>query len=290
MNCSDEQTPAWREQELVSTIEKLTALTDDQAATIELLKSEGQKQDSQISFLNQQIAETRQKLQAANAQLSGSSAQLRQSEQRREEAEKQLSKIAWREERLRKNARHLNMYKKQLTGTLNDKVREAKAELEWRRRLYEPYLFTILLYAVLVTFFAGIYLPGIQQSAAAAASILGEFLSTLSGWILQAGGAAASLGDLIPHEATAAVVHWTFQIAVVGGLWAGVGYVIWRWGCLFRNAWGKALARTACCGVAIITFFAAQIEQILPVNAVLLFCICLTCGAGIIAHRKDLYG
>lgn len=118
---------------------------------------------------------------------------------------------------------------------------------------------------------------------------------TLFNWLVRIGGYATKLGDFIPHDTVALVVHWILQIAVTGGIVIGIIMIICKlikWLMkVFKKKYADEYSLAAVLAeLAIFVVFAEDLKK-LPVNIVLAFLVVFGTYMGVrevIGRRRKL--
>ena len=167
---------------------------------------------------------------------------------------------------------------KALQGEYEAKKRSLDSEYKTLTVGYEGFLLGCLLYSVLVTLFTAVRSERFVSDFKAFFSTIWAFLLTALEKLLQLAKWASQIGDKIPQEIVAFIVHWLVLIAVVvlvgGGaillLFIGVEWVYQNYKSDYADTTSLAVALAS---LAISVFFAEPIRAVIPINLLLLLII-----------------
>lgn len=226
--------------EMQQTEQKLLSIVDEQASLID-------EQTEQIRILTCETESLQQKLQSANAhieKLAGSDLELQQSQRNNEEAQEVL-RLAEEQmqnaQRMRGEAEtmRLNVEKDRANLTqlierrlqeavdrwIDDNTKTQEAALQNLRRtesLYSPYLFVLLSYGILVTWFFALTSAECQAAWVDFSQSIGLIGMRIWSGLQGATMWAAQLSQYVPDADCAVAVRWLIIIGVFSGIGTGV--------------------------------------------------------------------
>lgn len=167
---------------------------------------------------------------------------------------------------------------KQAKEMVKAKVKSLEASYQAKTSSHYAYVTGVSLYAVLVTLFTAIRSEAFVSDFKAFFGTIWAFLLTALEKLLQLAKWASQIGDKIPQEIVAFIVHWLVLIAVVvlvgGGaillLFIGVEWVYQNYKSDYADTTSLAVALAS---LAISVFFAEPIRAVIPINLLLLLII-----------------
>jgi hypothetical protein len=173
------------------------------------------------------------------------------------------------------------------------KSQTAQAKYDGMVATYGGLLVGLSLYGLLITVFTAVRSEAFVSHFKTFFIVLWNGFAYIIDKLLQLGLIVARLGDMIPQNIVAFIVHWLLLIIVVGGI--GIGAVVLLFIGISKVAEfysnndfldGITLA-VALISLAVCVFFADWITAIQPINLILLFLIVQGIYIGIRAYVKS---
>ena len=277
---------------------------------------------SEISKLKlevQKLADKNEKLNEAdnilkrNIELENQNKELKQSEQNaRNEAEakvseikreyqnktKKLIEIQQKTEQLKKQVETTRSRQKALVVEKADDLysrhkKNLENEYKARRASLEVFTLGLLLYGVLVTLFTAIRSEIVISDFKTFFLTIWSFIRVSIKNLFKMANWASQLGDKIPQEILALLVHWLILLLVCFVIGGGVIFLLFTFGTKLIDFYAENMADNTSIAVTLITlsvevFFGEWMRTWLPVNLLFLFLIVHGVYIGIRAYLISL--
>ena len=146
-------------------------------------------------------------------------------------------------------------------------------------------------YAIVTTIFAAIRSETFLSDFTAFVDTVWNGIYQTGKWIVNVGNALAQVGDRIPNETVAIVVHWLLLIIVIVGAAVAVGVLIVivekKVTKVYReNCWDVISIGVAVTSVALVVYFGDWIKAFGKLNLVVLLLLVQTVYVGIRVYVK----
>ena len=140
---------------------------------------------------------------------------------------------------------------------------------------YKGRYYMALYYGIVVTVLMAVLSEVFRNEVAVFFTTLFDGLCTIGQGLVDLGGLVAKLGDMIPQETVAFIVHWLLQIIVTVGAVAGLMFLI-VWGiskfiAFFKEHYADELTVAVMLMALAIIVIGADYVAMLPVNLILLY-------------------
>lgn len=140
---------------------------------------------------------------------------------------------------------------------------------------YKGRYYMALYYGIVVTVLMAVLSEVFRNEVAVFFTTLFDGLCTIGQGLVDLGGLVAKLGDMIPQETVAFIVHWLLQIIVTVGAVAGLMFLI-VWGiskfiAFFKEHYADELTVAVMLMALAIIVIGADYVALLPVNLILLY-------------------
>ena len=162
-----------------------------------------------------------------------------------------------------------------LHGVYEAKQRSLDRKFKAKTASYDSCMLGLLLYGVLTTVFTAVRSEAFVSDFKTFFEVVWGFLLTCFGWLENGANFVAQIGDKIPQEIVAAIVHWLLWFIVLFGV--GIGAVVLLLiGIVKLVKWyAEEYADNTSLGFALVSlalsiFFAEEIRAFLPINLLLL--------------------
>lgn len=154
---------------------------------------------------------------------------------------------------------------------LDAAMAEERGNARRTEQCYKFWLYITIGYGVLVTWFAGLYIPGFRDGCSEFGHMITDELFPGMLMVLELPARVAHLADMLPHDVWAAFVYWAVLMTICGvSIWS----MRWCIGKLrqFARFYRQHMAdwislEVALISVAVMVFFAGAIQS-LGINAV----------------------
>ena len=167
---------------------------------------------------------------------------------------------------------------KQAKEMVKAKVKSLEATYQAKTSSHYAYVTGVSLYAVLVTVLTAMRSETFVNDFKTFFEVIWSFICQLVGWLENGANFVAQLGDKIPQEIVATIVHWLLWFIVLFGI--GIGAVVLLLiGIAKLVSWyAEDYADNISLGVALVSlalsiFFAEEIRAFVPTNLLLLLII-----------------
>lgn len=264
------------------------------------LMSELQKKSEIIVKLNEkeEIYNKSDLIKKQNAELEKQNRELEKARQRAEaeamtevetvkkeyaERERELARTQAEANKAKIDAEDTRSHQKELVNEkaqqmYNSRRKSLESAYQGKRIALDGVFFGSLAYGVLCTVFTAVRSERFVSDFKAFFGTIWTFLLTALEKLLQLAKWASQIGDKIPQEIVAFIVHWLILIAVVvlvgGGavllLFFGADWVYQNYKSDYADTTSLAVALAS---LAVIVFFAEPIRAVLPINLLLLLII-----------------
>lgn len=162
-----------------------------------------------------------------------------------------------------------------LHGVYEAKQRSLDRKFKAKTASYDSCMLGLLLYGVLTTVFTAVRSEAFVSDFKTFFEVVWGFLLTCFGWLENGANFVAQIGDKIPQEIVATIVHWLLWFIVLFGI--GIGAVVLLLiGIVKLVKWyAEEYADNTSLGFALVSlalsiFFAEEIRAFLPINLLLL--------------------
>lgn len=162
-----------------------------------------------------------------------------------------------------------------LHGVYEAKQRSLDRKFKAKTASYDSCMLGLLLYGVLTTVFTAVRSEAFVSDFKTFFKVVWGFLLTCFGWLENGANFVAQIGDKIPQEIVATIVHWLLWFIVLFGI--GIGAVVLLLiGIVKLVKWyAEEYADNTSLGFALVSlalsiFFAEEIRAFLPINLLLL--------------------
>lgn len=162
-----------------------------------------------------------------------------------------------------------------LHGVYEAKQRSLDRKFKAKTASYDSCMLGLLLYGVLTTVFTAVRSEAFVSDFKTFFEVVWGFLLTCFGWLENGANFVAQIGDKIPQEIVATIVHWLLWFIVLFGI--GIGAVVLLLiGIVKLVKWyAEEYADNTSLGFAMVSlalsiFFAEEIRAFLPINLLLL--------------------
>lgn len=168
--------------------------------------------------------------------------------------------------------------KKQAKEMVQDKVKSLEATYQAKTSSHYAYVTGVSLYAVLVTLFTAIRSEAFVSDFKTFFGAIWSFILQCVGWLEIGANFVAQLGDKIPQEIVATIVHWLLFLVVLIGVGGGAVVLLLIGIAKLVSWYAEDYADNHSLGFALISlalsiFFAEEIRAIVPINLLLLLII-----------------
>ena len=274
-------------QELVSTVQQQKKKIAEQAELIEKLNESDLivKENDRLKKLNSDLQKSEQNArQEAMTEVSAVKEECakreRIAESKAQEADRLKSHLKAVEADLSgqidKKAQNLVESKlNALHGVYEAKQRSLDRKFKAKTASYDSCMLGLLLYGVLTTVFTAVRSEAFVSDFKTFFEVVWGFLLTCFGWLENGANFVAQIGDKIPQEIVATIVHWLLWFIVLFGI--GIGAVVLLLiGIVKLVKWyAEEYADNTSLGFALVSlalsiFFAEEIRAFLPINLLLL--------------------
>lgn len=167
---------------------------------------------------------------------------------------------------------------KQAQAMIKAKVKSLETSYQAKTSSHYAYVTGVSLYAVLVTLFTAIRSEAFVSDFKTFFEVIWSFILQCVGWLEIGANFVAQLGDKIPQEIVATIVHCLLWLVVVGGVGIGAMVLLFIGGSKLVSFYAEDYADNLSLGVALVSlsisiFFADEIRAIVPINLLLLLII-----------------
>ena len=164
---------------------------------------------------------------------------------------------------------------KQLAREYRDKSNKLENSYKKLRTSYERMVFVSLFYGIVITIITACKTEALVDDIVAFFRATGNVTVVLVDWVDTAGTFVAKLGDMIPQEFVAVIVHWLLWLIVFIAILGAFGILIFMLGAKYYLFFKERQADeisvfVALIDLATIVFLAKQIKSILSINLLLL--------------------
>lgn len=200
-----------------------------------------------------------------------------------EEKSHHLAKIQAEASRSQREAESLKQSikedtKKQAKEMVKAKVKSLEATYQAKTSSHYVYVTGVSLYAVLVTLFTAIRSETFVSDLKTFFEVIWSFILQCVGWLEIGANFVAQLGDKIPQEVVAKIVHWLLFLVVLIGVGGGAVVLLLIGIAKLVSWYAEDYADNTSLGVALVSlalsiFFAEEIRAFVPINLLLLLII-----------------
>lgn len=162
-----------------------------------------------------------------------------------------------------------------LHGVYEAKQRSLDRKFKAKTASYDSCMLGLLLYGVLTTVFTAVRSEAFVSDFKTFFMVIWQFIVNAFQLLLKGGQWASQLGDKIPQQVVATIVHYLLLIVFVGGIAIGVGFLIFLGASKVFEFYTEDYADTMSLAVFLISlavsvYFAELIRAVIPINLLLL--------------------
>ena len=161
------------------------------------------------------------------------------------------------------------------TAKYLDQKKELDRKFKAQTASYDSFLLGLLLYGVLTTVFTAVRSEAFVSDFKTFFKVVWGFLLTCFGWLENGANFMAQIGDKIPQEIVATIVHWLLWFIVLFGVGIGAVVLLLIGIAKLVKWYAEEYADNTSLGFALVSlalsiFFAEEIRAFLPINLLLL--------------------
>lgn len=162
-----------------------------------------------------------------------------------------------------------------LHGVYEAKQRSLDRKFKAKTASYDSCMLGLLLYGVLTTVFTAVRSEAFVSDFKTFFEVVWGFLLTCFGWLENGANFMAQIGDKIPQEIVATIVHWLLWFIVLFGVGIGAVVLLLIGIAKLVKWYAEEYADNTSLGFALVSlalsiFFAEEIRAFLPINLLLL--------------------
>ena len=162
-----------------------------------------------------------------------------------------------------------------LHGVYEAKQRSLDRKFKAKTASYDSCMLGLLLYGVLTTVFTAVRSEAFVSDFKTFFKVVWGFLLTCFGWLENGANFMAQIGDKIPQEIVATIVHWLLWFIVLFGVGIGAVVLLLIGIAKLVKWYAEEYADNTSLGFALVIlalsiFFAEEIRAFLPINLLLL--------------------
>ena len=162
-----------------------------------------------------------------------------------------------------------------LHGVYEAKQRSLDRKVKAKTARYDSCRLGLLLYGVLTTVFTAVRSEAFVSDFKTFFKVVWGFLLTCFGWLENGANFMAQIGDKIPQEIVATIVHWLLWFIVLFGVGIGAVVLLLIGIAKLVKWYAEEYADNTSLGFALVSlalsiFFAEEIRAFLPINLLLL--------------------
>ena len=162
-----------------------------------------------------------------------------------------------------------------LHGVYEAKQRSLDRKFKAKTASYDSCMLGLLLYGVLTTVFTAVRSEAFVSDFKTFFEVVWGFLLTCFGWLENGANFMAQIGDKIPQEIVATIVHWLLWFIVLFGVGIGAVVLLLIGIAKLVKWYAEEYADNTSLGFALVSlalsiFFAEEIRTFLPINLLLL--------------------
>ena len=162
-----------------------------------------------------------------------------------------------------------------LHGVYEAKQRSLDRKFKAKTASYDSCMLGLLLYGVLTTVFTAVRSEAFVSDFKTFFKVVWGFLLTCFGWLENGANFMAQIGDKIPQEIVATIVHWLLWFIVLFGVGIGAVVLLLIGIAKLVKWYAEEYADNTSLGFALVSlalsiFFAEEIRAFLPINLLLL--------------------
>lgn len=162
-----------------------------------------------------------------------------------------------------------------LHGVYEAKQRSLDRKFKAKTASYDSCMLGLLLYGVLTTVFTAVRSEAFVSDFKTFFKVVWRFLLTCFGWLENGANFMAQIGDKIPQEIVATIVHWLLWFIVLFGVGIGAVVLLLIGIAKLVKWYAEEYADNTSLGFALVSlalsiFFAEEIRAFLPINLLLL--------------------
>lgn len=266
-------------QELVSTVAEQGKRIAEQTEQIEKLNEADNvlKLNAELKKQNEKLKQD--KLNAEQEAEATVSSVKREYEAKGRELDRRIGEAAKQSASLKSERQSISEdIEQRATAKYLDQKKELDRKFKAQTASYDSFLLGLLLYGVLTTVFTAVRSEAFVSDFKAFFGTIWAFLLTALEKLLQLANWASQVGDMIPQEIVAFIVHWLVLIAVVVLVGGGAVVLLLIGGAKVYTFYAEDYADTtslavALASLAVSVFFAEPIRAVIPINLLLLLII-----------------
>lgn len=162
-----------------------------------------------------------------------------------------------------------------LHGVYEAKQRSLDRKFKAKTASYDSCMLGLLLYGVLTTVFTAVRSEAFVSDFKTFFKVVWGFLLTCFGWLENGANFMAQIGDKIPQEIVATIVHWLLWFIVLFGVGIGAVVLLLIGIAKLVKWYAEEYTDNTSLGFALVSlalsiFFAEEIRAFLPINLLLL--------------------
>lgn len=235
------------------------------------------KQNAELKKQNELLKQEKSKAeQEAKAEVGSVKREYEEKSHRLAEIQAEASRSQREAESLKQSIKEDT--KKQAKEIVKAKVKSLEATYQAKTSSHYAYVTGVSLYAVLVTLFTAIRSETFVSDFKTFFEVIWSFILQCVGWLEIGANFVAQLGDKIPQEVVAKIVHWLLFLVVLIGVGGGAVVLLLIGIAKLVSWYAEDYADNTSLGVALVSlalsiFFAEEIRAIVPINLLLLLII-----------------
>lgn len=263
-------------QELVSTVAEQGKRIAEQTEQIEKLNEADNvlKLNAELKKQNEKLKQD--KLNAEQEAEATVSSVKREYEAKGRELDRRIGEAAKQSASLKSERQSISEdIEQRATAKYLDQKKELDRKFKAQTASYDSFLLGLLLYGVLTTVFTAVRSEAFVSDFKTFFMVIWQFIVNAFQLLLKGGQWASQLGDKIPQQVVATIVHYLLLIVFVGGIAIGVGFLIFLGASKVFEFYTEDYADTMSLAVFLISlavsvYFAEPIRAVIPINLLLL--------------------
>ena len=263
-------------QELVSTVAEQGKRIAEQTEQIEKLNEADNvlKLNAELKKQNEKLKQD--KLNAEQEAEATVSSVKREYEAKGRELDRRIGEAAKQSASLKSERQSISEdIEQRATAKYLDQKKELDRKFKAQTASYDSFLLGLLLYGVLTTVFTAVRSEAFVSDFKTFFKVVWGFLLTCFGWLENGANFMAQIGDKIPQEIVATIVHWLLWFIVLFGVGIGAVVLLLIGIAKLVKWYAEEYADNTSLGFALVSlalsiFFAEEIRAFLPINLLLL--------------------
>lgn len=263
-------------QELVSTVAEQGKRIAEQTEQIEKLNEADNvlKLNAELKKQNEKLKQD--KLNAEQEAEATVSSVKREYEAKGRELDRRIGEAAKQSASLKSERQSISEdIEQRATAKYLDQKKELDRKFKAQTASYDSCMLGLLLYGVLITVFTAVRSEAFVSDFKTFFKVVWGFLLTCFGWLENGANFMAQIGDKIPQEIVATIVHWLLWFIVLFGVGIGAVVLLLIGIAKLVKWYAEEYADNTSLGFALVSlalsiFFAEEIRTFLPINLLLL--------------------